>query len=241
MKALILSDLHLEFREDYSHFIFNALPSADEIDVCLLAGDITASSKIYSVMKDFSYKYNYKKVIYVPGNHEYYNSSPDEIREILIKVEKDFKNISVLTNKMVQVGNTRFLGTTLWFPETTFGKEYMNDFFSIMDFEPWVYRQNALAIRFLENNLNKGDVVITHHLPTEKSIAPQYARSVLNHFFCCDIEYLIHSKKPSIWLHGHTHTSFDYIIDDTRILCNPYGYLGYETNKYCKLDRIIDI
>jgi len=31
-----------------------------------------------------------------------------------------------------------------------------------------------------------------------------------------------------LWIHGHTHESFDYMVGDTRIVCNPRGYIGYE-------------
>ena len=27
-----------------------------------------------------------------------------------------------------------------------------------------------------------------------------------------------------LWIHGHTHDSFDYQVQGTRVLCNPRGY-----------------
>jgi hypothetical protein len=27
-----------------------------------------------------------------------------------------------------------------------------------------------------------------------------------------------------LWLHGHTHDSFDYVVRGTRVLANPMGY-----------------
>jgi hypothetical protein len=29
-----------------------------------------------------------------------------------------------------------------------------------------------------------------------------------------------------LWVHGHTHSSFDYKLGKTRIICNPRGYPG---------------
>lgn len=29
--------------------------------------------------------------------------------------------------------------------------------------------------------------------------------------------------------HGHTHTPFDYLIGDCRVICNPSGYPGQDT------------
>ncbi len=35
---------------------------------------------------------------------------------------------------------------------------------------------------------------------------------------------LIERHQPALWVHGHTHTSFDYRIGASRIVCNPHGY-----------------
>ena len=31
-----------------------------------------------------------------------------------------------------------------------------------------------------------------------------------------------------LWTHGHTHEDFDYMVGETRIVCNPRGYIRYE-------------
>ena len=30
--------------------------------------------------------------------------------------------------------------------------------------------------------------------------------------------------RAPLWIHGHTHTVFDYVVSGTRIVCNPRGY-----------------
>ena len=30
--------------------------------------------------------------------------------------------------------------------------------------------------------------------------------------------------RASLWVHGHTHDSFDYTVNGTRVVCNPRGY-----------------
>jgi hypothetical protein len=32
-------------------------------------------------------------------------------------------------------------------------------------------------------------------------------------------------KVPVLWVHGHTHTSFDYRVGECRVVCNPRGYM----------------
>jgi hypothetical protein len=32
------------------------------------------------------------------------------------------------------------------------------------------------------------------------------------------------ADRVRLWVHGHTHDSFDYTIKGTRVVCNPRGY-----------------
>jgi Icc-related predicted phosphoesterase len=52
---------------------------------------------------------------------------------------------------------------------------------------------------------------------------------------------LIATKQPMIWTHGHTHESADYMIGQTRLVCNPYGYVDAETNKNFDPSKTIEI
>ena len=42
--------------------------------------------------------------------------------------------------------------------------------------------------------------------------------------------------QPRLWIHGHTHESFDYEIGKTRVVCNPRGYASTEENKEFRPD-----
>ena len=35
--------------------------------------------------------------------------------------------------------------------------------------------------------------------------------------------------QAGLWIHGHTHTLFDYCVRGTRVVCNPRGYPGERT------------
>ena len=67
-------------------------------------------------------------------------------------------------------------------------------------------------------------VVITHHAPSLRSIHPRFAGSLLNACFVSDLERLIGADRVQLWIHGHTHDSFDYMLNGTRVVCNPRGY-----------------
>jgi len=59
----------------------------------------------------------------------------------------------------------------------------------------------------------------------------------LNEYFTTSMEAYMHGVK--LWIHGHTHDSFDYNIGDTRVVCNPVGY--YKENDTWKKDLVIEI
>ena len=78
--------------------------------------------------------------------------------------------------------------------------------------------------------MHEGDVVVTHHLPTQLSVHPEYKGSPLNPFFVCEMDPLIFEKRPKLWVHGHTHKSVSKMVGRTRIVCNPFGYARHEEN-----------
>jgi predicted phosphodiesterase len=79
-------------------------------------------------------------------------------------------------------------------------------------------------------------VVIGHHTPSHTSCHPRYKHDqVMNGGYHSDLSEFILDRQTdwtqpgiALWTHGHTHELFDYMIGDTRIVCNPRGYTGYE-------------
>ena len=65
-------------------------------------------------------------------------------------------------------------------------------------------------------------VVVTHHLPSWRSVAPPFLRAASNAAFASDLDGLF--GPMSLWVHGHTHHSFDYRAGPTRVVANPRGY-----------------
>lgn len=82
------------------------------------------------------------------------------------------------------------------------------------------------ARQYLSLALASGDpaktIVITHHGPHGKSLAPRYADDLTSAGFISNLGPLI--SRTRLWIHGHTHTSFDYAVGDARVVCNPRGY-----------------
>ena len=73
-------------------------------------------------------------------------------------------------------------------------------------------------------------VVVGHHCPSHKSIAERWRKdTVMNGGFASQLDdYISYRPQIKLWVHGHTHDEFDYMIDGTRVVCNPRGYIGHE-------------
>lgn len=73
-------------------------------------------------------------------------------------------------------------------------------------------------------------VVISHHAPSFRSIHKDYIHDIImNGGYASDLELFMEDHPQiKLWFHGHMHKPFDYVVGETRVLCNPRGYAGYE-------------
>lgn len=69
-------------------------------------------------------------------------------------------------------------------------------------------------------------VVVTHHAPHRNSLAPKFATAWLSTAFVSELSSEFFDV-PVLWVHGHTHTSFDYRLRNCRVVCNPRGYMNW--------------
>jgi predicted phosphodiesterase len=74
-------------------------------------------------------------------------------------------------------------------------------------------------------------VVVGHHAPSRKSTHPRYANEqLMNGGYSSELsEFILDHEQIRLWTHGHTHEDFDYMIGQCRVVCNPRGYIGYES------------
>ncbi len=227
MNLQIMSDLHFEMHADGgAGFIRELDPTG--VDVLVLAGDITMARQyedLASVFRPLAQKYPH--VLYVPGNHEYYKSSPADVARNLATLTKNFPEVVIPENDTVVICGQRFIAGTMWFrsdPMADLNKRFMNDFSLIQNFEPWVYEQNAAFEKMLATHVEADDVVVTHHLPAFESVPARFARSAINAFFVCDMAPHVRVHQPKLWIHGHSHDRCDYMLGKTRVVANPLGY-----------------
>lgn len=86
-----------------------------------------------------------------------------------------------------------------------------------------------VCTEFLGEDPNKY-VVVGHHAPSRRSTHPRYQDDTIMNggYSSCLDEFIMDRPNIKLWTHGHTHEPFDYMIGETRIVCNPRGYANYE-------------
>jgi predicted phosphodiesterase len=234
MKLHILSDLHLGQGA-------LELPATDA-DVIVLAGDIARPAEAVAWASRLG-----KPVLYVLGNHEFYGGSI-EGTAAQFKALAAGTPVELLDDETRMIGNVRFIGSTLWTDFLLFGEgeqrdaamagatRFMRDYSRIkkgdgaagvlapQDTAALFQRHSAWLARTLAQPHDGPTVVITHHSPSTGSIHPRFEGSLLNACFVSRAEHLLAGGRAALWIHGHTHDSFDYTVDGTRVVCNPRGY-----------------
>jgi Icc-related predicted phosphoesterase len=220
-------------------------PPPVDADVVVLAGDITDSP---AETVEWSRRHFTQPVVIVAGNHELFGQSIDAaIREG--RAASDDR-VRFLENDAVVINGTRFIGSTLWTDFRLHGsdpedvRKAMSDARGgMIDFQmisedstsdgsmPLRFTPASSARRHRESRdfisrtlaipFDGPTVVVTHHAPHPKSVAPLWEGHPVTPCFVSDLSDVILDGQPEWWIHGHTHTSFDYGVGDTSVVCNP--------------------
>jgi predicted phosphodiesterase len=238
VKLWILSDLHIE------QSLWDLPAVRPDYDVLVAAGDIHFATDAVLWLAQRAVG---KPVVYVPGNHEWYGYKRRlVIEEELPAARKLASELGVhfLWDDEVVINGVRFLGTSLWTDyalhwevadSMAYAKWRMNDhrvIFPRADMKPlepsearsWHCKSRAWLTEQLREKFSGRTVVVTHHLPHPRSIAPQYTGNHLNPAYCSDLSDLVESSGAALWVHGHTHSSCNYMAGRTQIVANPKGY-----------------
>lgn len=253
MKIRVLSDLHLEHCSD-DGFVAT---EHDSMSTLVLAGDICELRLATSLLVPFLNRMceRFRHVVYVYGNHEYYNGAwPTSGEDFRARTDLA-PNLQILDPGMRILDDVAFVGATLWSRFEIGGRNsleaarrYMSDYRCIT--RP-IERRHGTVLRtlFPEDTLQahqqtcewlgqtlaqcasaaRKTVLVTHHGISPQSIHERFAGDELNGAFVSDLESLLAANPPALAIHGHTHSSLDYVLDfaptkRTRVVANPRGY-----------------
>lgn len=248
-KFSLMSDIHLEFDMDFR-------PSnTEKADILLLAGDIVPFKylKPNSGLRDRSMSFfehiakEWPMTYYIPGNHEYYGGT-DIASDVVSEINDELpENVYLFNNEFIELPNGYLLfGATMW---TDMNKQnpltilehgnIMNDARAIKDKRNAGYRftahshirEHMVSKIHLQDviEFNKPTIVMTHHAPSTLSVHPRYKDDRTNGYYNSDLTALM-KDNVHVWVHGHTHDTFEYTVMDTKVLANPKGY--HDENTY---------
>jgi hypothetical protein len=198
----------------------------------------------------------------VAGNHEFYGARLQDVSSALREAGTRF-GVSVLDGETVVIEGVRFLGVTLWTDFALHGKEPkqiaramadakygMTDFRVIRFRDEGLFRpEHARELHLsqvtwlrtaLAEQFHGTTVVVSHFLPHRRSIHPKYEGDALNPCFASDLADIVRAPV-ALWVHGHTHESCDYVVNGTRVVCNPPGYLPREPNRRFQPEFVVGV
>jgi len=235
MKINYCSDLHL-----------NQMPKADVVkvlnslqesaDVLIIAGDFLSKKTVnYSageyteqMIKDHdwllettmkSLKNFEKPIFWIPGNHEFHGM---KIGDLQLEYQSIIpSNVEFLHNKIFYIENQKIVGSTMWYEPT----EYKgSSSYHIHDFAVDFAAESQRCLDFLQKEVSSDSLVITHMLPSMKSVHEAWRNAKSNVVFVREMDELILERQPKYWIYGHSHNPVpDYCIGNTQILTNPRG------------------
>jgi len=168
-----------------------------------------------------------------------------------------------LYGHMLRFRNYLIAGTALWTDFLLFGEStkaramavmprLMNDFSAIRFSGGRFLPEHSIELhqRDLEflrkaSLLRNGRklIFVTHHVPRLEFVAEEYKNEILSAAFTSDLSAFQADVKPDAWIFGHTHTSFDAVLqsgdNSCRFVCNPKGYR--DENREFKPHTIVEL
>ena len=250
----LCSDLHIEYwdkslnRETYacSPKQFPLVLQKTDSDILVVAGDVSDDIGLSLEYLNFL-STNYKKVLFVDGNHEHITKYPnlfteDEIAEKLKKIQNP-KLVYLGSNNYYNNG-TLFIGECGWWDYDTQqsrekGMNYFEGWIESLNNENsalkfmdnvslYSYYQNKKMKQTLiesENDENINEIIIVTHTVPKKEFAVKSDLKIETTFQLQShaSDLLKVSSKVKMWIFGHTHFEFDVNIDGVRYLSHPRG------------------
>lgn len=272
MKIAYASDLHLEMNYDFK------LKNLPDANICVLAGDISCAKYLPSNKQDAdsrAIKKNtlkvfrelnakYEKIIWFPGNHEYYHGDlTTTISSMQTFVdENELNNFRVSERGIHTQDGVMIVFATLW---TDINKmnpvdalaisQGMNDYALIRQkprneggeviFPLDTVLIHHMDLEFIKQSIKISKenkiVIATHHTGYFECLDSSFRDSPLNPAYYTPLED-IPMDNPNVvaWISGHTHKPLDKYLEQCRMVSNPCGY--YFSDIYKKFEmKVIEV
>lgn len=253
-----ISDIHLDFwakwesnmlknEKALDNFIEKLLPE-NKNELLIIAGDLGHTNKQNKIFLEKLSK-EYKKILLVPGNHDYYmvsrnisgkfNNNSIKRWENMKELINEIDNVIVLEGDIYEYQGIKFGGCGMWYDFTFSQKVWGHSYEMIKSQWKSVSNDSVLikglpfrTLEMFEKEKNKfesiiddSDILITH-VPPDFKQPPKYAMEQSNSFYYFNGDPYIDKIENKLWLFGHTHERYEYEAYGCKMMCVPLGYKG---------------
>jgi len=190
----------------------------------------------------------FKAVVYVFGNHEFYMSKLGKAYVLkAAEALSHIPNLHILSRHTpsVVIDGVKFVGATLWTDLSYNPSLYHSDRYSSNDFKYITYnesptrfmkfrpnhwlKEHVADLKWIKQEVANAEhpvVVVSHHAPTSISKDPvDDPEDLYAQFYRSNQDtYIEENPQIAMWIHGHIHYPYDYMMGKTRIFSNPMDY-----------------
>jgi UDP-2,3-diacylglucosamine pyrophosphatase LpxH len=194
-------------------------------------------------------------------NQQKFNWNPFE-RIQAIKDISLANGVELLDGDVHRIGDIKIGGLTGWY-DLTNEDSLMNwvetdDFNNLDPIEASKFRKRFIEVKSnlprwntnkfyniqmqkLDNIIeNSCDILVSHVallLPPKELMPPKFQEGIRNMFYYVDNFNEVKQTGCQVYIHGHTHTPYDYNFGGVRIVCNPFGRPD-DNNSVIKIKQI---
>jgi predicted phosphodiesterase len=166
------------------------LHASEKADVIILAGDI---GEWINGLEWARNRFEHQEIVYVAGNHEYYDSDLSILDELRGKAKE--LGIHFLENDSAIIKGVRFLGCTLWTDFDRYSSEEINRAWSTMNDYKYIYCR-----AWWSNQRNREEALQLMQPDSLFGFDPEY--------FSPTVAYLLH-KRSLDWLQQQLDQHYD--------------------------------
>lgn len=250
MRVFALSDIHVDY-DSNARWVASLSRSDYQQDVLILAGDVSDSAERFEQCID-AFSRRFRKVFFVPGNHDLWVARDPEAMNSLDKFEKVKAAIEACGASMeAEVIDGVAIVPLLGWYDYSFGAPGPELSETWMDFRACRWPQGWTASEISEHfigrndvrNIGKGGITISfsHFLPRidlMPDFIPLAMRKIYPVLGSNRLERLIREIRPDIHVYGHSHVNRDVVIDGVNYINNAFAY-PYEERIAAKALRCV--
>lgn len=236
MRVFALSDIHIDYSAN-AKWIANLSVAEYQDDVLILAGDVTDTRRLLDWGLSTLTR-RFKKVLFVPGNHELWVIREDREKNSLQKFDEI---CAVVRSTGASMEGFHERGVSIipllgWY-DYSFG-EPSNELKSMwMDYHscrwPNGLTEQDIAAYFTalndeRNNTASNKVITYSHFLPRLDLMPEYIPSAQRILYpvlgSVQLERQLRKLSPVIHVYGHSHVNRQVMIDGVLYINNAFGY-----------------